>query len=115
MLGSDEGIKLGLSGCKVLGNTVGNVDLITRDILKVTTRRLRGAPVAACAVYYVIGAYVIRRVAVTSITDFARAGLTWSRLHIVVVGWMFGAVGCHVTIEGAELSCELDYIISLYS
>ena len=25
----------------------------------------------------------------------ARASLTWLRLHVVVVGWMFGGVGCH--------------------
>ena len=40
-----------------------------------------------------------------------RAGLKWLGAHVVVVGWMFGGVGCHVTGKGAELSCELDYTI----
>ena len=44
----------------------------------------------------------------------ARAGLTWSGVHVVVVGWMFGGVGCHATSKGAELSCELDYTISFW-
>ena len=33
----------------------------------------------------------------------------------MVVGWMFGGVGCHVANKGAELSCELDYVISFWS
>ena len=41
----------------------------------------------------------------------ARSGLTWSEVHVVVVGWMFGGVGCHATSKGAELNCELDYAI----
>ena len=41
----------------------------------------------------------------------ARAGLTWSRLHVVVVGWMFGGVGFHATSKGAELSCDIDCTI----
>ena len=40
-----------------------------------------------------------------------RAGLTWLGVHVVVVGWMFGGIGFHATIKGAELSCELDYAI----
>ena len=45
----------------------------------------------------------------------ARAGLTWSGVHVMVMGWMFGGVGCHVTSKGAELSCELDYTILFWS
>ena len=41
----------------------------------------------------------------------ARAGLTWSGVHVVVVGWLFGGVGCHATNKGTELRCELDYTI----
>ena len=44
----------------------------------------------------------------------ARSGLTWSGVHVVVVGWMFDGVGCHATGKGAELSCELDYTISFW-
>ena len=33
----------------------------------------------------------------------------------MVVGWMFGGVGCHATSKGAKLSCELDYPISFWS
>ena len=45
----------------------------------------------------------------------ARSGLTWSVVHVVVVGWMFSGVGCHATSKGAELSCELYYTISFWS
>ena len=31
------------------------------------------------------------------------------------VGWIFGVVGCHARIKGAESSCELDYAISFWS
>ena len=41
----------------------------------------------------------------------ARAGLTWSGVNVVVMGWIFGGVGCHVTSKGAELSCEQYYTI----
>ena len=44
-----------------------------------------------------------------------RAGLTWSGLHVVVMGWIINGVGCHAMIKGAELSCELDYTISFWS
>ena len=33
----------------------------------------------------------------------------------MVVGWMFGGIGWHSTSKGAELSCDLDYTISLWS
>ena len=72
----------------------------------------RADPVAACAGCYSIGARVIHRVAVRAVTDAARAGLTWAGVLGVVVGRMFGSVGCHATSKVAELSCELDYVIS---
>ena len=77
----------------------------------VTERLLRSAPVAACAGYHATSSRVIHRVTMTSITTAARAGLTWLGVHDVVVGWMFGGVGFHASIKGAELSCELDYFI----
>ena len=43
-----------------------------------------------------------------------RLGLTWSGVHVVVMGWVFGGVGCHATSKGFEQSCELDYIISFW-
>ena len=33
----------------------------------------------------------------------------------MVVGWMFGDVRCHAMSKGAELSCELDYVILFWS
>ena len=44
-----------------------------------------------------------------------RAVLTWSRVNVVVVGWMFGGVGCNAASKGVGLSCELDYTISFWS
>ena len=44
-----------------------------------------------------------------------RAGFTWSVVHVVVVGWIFGRVGYHATSKGAELSCEIYYTISFWS
>ena len=81
----------------------------------VTSRRLRDAHVATCADYHAINACVIRRVTMTAVTAATQALLRWLRVHIVVVGWMFGGVGCHATSKGAELSCELDYAISFWS
>ena len=43
------------------------------------------------------------------------SGLTCSGVHVVFVRWVFGGVGCHETSKGAELSCELDYVISFLS
>ena len=45
----------------------------------------------------------------------ALVGLTWSGVHILVVVWMFGGVGCHATSKGVELSSDLDYVISFWS
>ena len=46
-----------------------------------------------------------------AVTADAQAGLTWSRVLVMVVGWMFGGVGCHVMSKGVELSYDLDYVI----
>ena len=51
----------------------------------------------------------------TSATAAARAGLTWLGALVVVLGWMFSSYGCHATSKGAELSCELDYVLSFWS
>ena len=59
-------------------------------------------------------AHVIIRVAVTTVTAAAQVRLTWLVVHVVVVGWIFGGVGCHATSKGSELSCELDYAISFW-
>ena len=47
-------------------------------------------------------ASVILRVSVTAVAAAARSGLIWLGVHGVVVGWLFGSVGCHATIKGAE-------------
>ena len=60
------------------------------------------------------GHRVISRVAATAVTDATWSGLTWLVVQVMVVGWMFGNVGCHTTSKGAELSCELDYAISFW-
>ena len=77
----------------------------------VAARLLRASHVAARVGYRAIGARVIRRVAVTSVTTAFLGGLTWLGLYVVVVGSMFGGVGCHATSKGAELSCDLDCAI----
>ena len=41
----------------------------------------------------------------------AQAGLTWSGVHVEVLGWMFGGVVCHATSKVAELSCDIYYTI----
>ena len=79
----------------------------------VTARRLRDAPVTARAGYPAIGACAIYSVAVTAVTTSAQAGLTWLGLHVVVMGWIFGIAGRHVTIKGVELSCGLYYATSV--
>ena len=70
--------------------------------------RLRASPVASRVGYHVIGARIIRRVAVTAATNAARAGLTWSGVQVMVVGWMVGGVGYDATSKGAELFYDLD-------
>ena len=89
------------------GTILVNVDLIAWDILMGTTRCFRAAYVAACAGYYAIGARVIHGITVAAVTAAYRAGLTLSVVHVVVVGWIVGDVGCHATIKVVELSCEL--------
>ena len=81
----------------------------------VTERRLRAAPVSACAGYHAIGARVILRFTVMAVTAAARSGLTWSLVHAVVVGWLFIGVGFHATNKGVKLSCEIYCAISLWS
>ena len=81
----------------------------------VTAPHLMDDPVAACAGYHAIGNCVIRRGAVMAVTAADRAGLTWSGVHAVVVGHMFGGVGCHAASKGEELSCDIDYAISFWS
>ena len=115
VLGSYKGIKMGLSGGKVFVAILGNVDLITWDLLMVTARRLRSAPVASRAVYHAIGACIILSIAVTSFAASAQVGLIWLLVHVMVVGWVFEGVGCHATSKVVELSCELDYAISFWS
>ena len=112
MLGSYEGIILGLSGGKLIGAILGNLDLIIWDILMATALHLRAAPVAARAGYHAIGDFVIRRISVTAVTASARAVLTWLVVHAAVVGWMLGGFGCHATSKGVGLSCQLYYSIS---
>ena len=81
----------------------------------VTACRLRAATNATRVGYHAIGTSSIRRVALMDVTAVSQVGLTRSGVHVVVVGWMFGGVGCHATSKGAQLSCELHYAISLWS
>ena len=69
------------------------------------------ANVTTRAGYHVTSACIIRRVAVTDVTDVSRAGYTCSGVHAVVVGWMFGGVGCHATSKGGEFSYKIGYLI----
>ena len=69
---------------------------------------LMAASIATRARYHDIGACVICRVSLTTVAAAARSGLTWLVLQVVVVGWMFGVVGCHATVKGSKLSCEID-------
>ena len=73
----------------------------------VTARHLRADPVAARAGYHAISTCAIHRVAMAAITSASRAGLAWSGVHVVVVGWIFGGVRCSAIVKFAELSCEL--------
>ena len=70
------------------------------------------ALVAACTGYNSIGARIIRGIAVTTATAVALVGYTWSGVLAVVVGWMFGGVGCHATSKGAKLSYNIGYLIT---
>ena len=81
----------------------------------VTARLLRVVSVTARAGYHAIGACAIYSVAVTAVTTAAQEGLTWLGLHVVVMGWIFGIVGRHVTSKGVELSCGLYYATSFWS
>ena len=81
----------------------------------VTARQLRYAPVAACVGYCVIGACVICRLSVTSVTAADQESLIWSVVHVVVVGWMIEGDGCHATSKVVESSCELYYAISFWT
>ena len=81
----------------------------------VTARRLKSSPVASCVGYHAIVYCVVRRVSVTDVTSTTQSGLTWWVVHITVIGWMLGGVGCQATGKGAELSCEIDCTISLWS
>ena len=54
--------------------------------------------------YHFIGTRIIRRVTVTAVTSADQAVLTWSGVLVVVVGWMFGGIGCHTISKGVELS-----------
>ena len=40
----------------------------------------------------------------------ARAGLKWSLLHVVVMGWTFERVDCHATSKGADYPNFIDII-----
>ena len=80
-----------------------------------TSRLLKAASVAAHAGYHAIGYHIIRRVSVMATTAAAWAGLTWSGVHVMAVGWILGGVGCHITSKGAELICDIDYVISFWS
>ena len=115
VLGSNEGIKLEISFGKVLVTILVHVDWITLDPLVVIARHLGSVHISVWVVYHAIVTRVIRRVAMTAVTAAAWAGLIWSGVHVLVVGCIFGGVGCHTTSKGVELSCELYYVISFWS
>ena len=58
-------------------------------------------------VYRVIGASIIRGVAVTAAISDNRTRYTWSGVLVGVMGWMFGGVGCHEMSKCVELSYKL--------
>ena len=45
----------------------------------------------------------------TTTSAAAQSGYTWPGVRAVVVGWMFGGAGCHVTSKGTELSYNLSF------
>ena len=92
-LGLDIGTKLGFLDGSFDGSNEGNIEgLFIGDSLGSTDGKVLG-----------------------SNEGTAQADLTCLEVQVVVVGWMFGGVGCHATSKGAELSCELDYTISFWS
>ena len=120
VLGSDEGIKLGSTDGKVFGIILGNVDRITLGIdigteLGFLYRSFDDSNEGKLEGLFIGDSLGSNDGKVLGYDEgTTRAGLTWSGVHVVVVGWMFGGVGCHATSKGADLSCELYYTISFW-
>ena len=121
VLGSDEGIKMGSTDGKAFGTILGNVDRITLGInigtdlgfLDVSFDCSNEGKLEGLFLRDLLGSTDGKVLGCDEGT--ALAGLIWKGLHALVVGWMFGGVGCHTTSKGVELSCEIDYTISLCS
>ena len=117
-LGYDEGIKLGSTDGKLIGTILGNLDGITLGLdigtyLGFLDGSFGGSNDGNLEGFFLGDSLVSNDGKVLGSDEgTARAGLTWSGVHGVVVGWMFCSVGCHATSKGAELICELDYAIS---
>ena len=118
MLGSDKGIKLVSNDGKVFGNILGNVNIITLGLDIGTKLDCLDGSFDDSNEGNIAGLLLGESLVSTDVKvfgydeDTAQAGLAWSEIHVVVMGWGFGGVGCHTTRKGAGLSCELDYTIS---
>ena len=120
MFGSDKGIKLGSTDGKVLGTVLVNIDGITL-VLDIGTElgfldgSFDGSNDGKLEVLFLGDSMGSTNGKVLGSDEgTTRVGLTWSGVHVVVVGWMSGGVGCHATSKGEELSSELEYSISFY-
>ena len=117
-LGSDEFIRMRYTDSKVIVTILGNVDGITLGLDIGTELGFLDGSLDGSNEGKIEGLLLGDSLGSTdgkvigSDEGTARAGLTWSVVQVVVVGWMFGGVGFHVTSKGMELSCELDYTIS---
>ena len=119
-LGSNEGIKLGSTDVKFLGTILGILGNVYGITLGIDIRTKLG---------FLDGSFDVSNDGnleglllgdslrstdgklLGSDEGTTQAGLTWSGLFVVVVGWVFGGVGCYATIKGAELGCEIDYAV----
>ena len=114
MIVSDECIKLGYTDGKVFVTILGNIDIITLGIYIGTKLGFLVGSFDVSNESKLEGLLLGDSVGSTdgellgSDEGTPRAGFTLSGVHVVVVGWMFGGVGCHATSKYAELSCELD-------
>ena len=114
---SDKGIRLGYTYGKVLGTILRYVDGITLGIDIGTELGFLDESVYGSNNGKLEGLLIGDSLGSTDGKVFgsdestAIEGLTWLRVHVMVVVWMFVSVGCHARSIGAELICEIDYAI----
>ena len=108
MIGSDEGIKLVSNDGKVFGTIIGNVDRITLGIHIGTKLGFLDGSFDGYNEGKLEGLLIGDSLGSTegkvigSDEGTTLLGLTSLVVHVLVVGWMFGDVGCHATSKGAE-------------